>query len=465
MKKIEKIINDFANTPDLIVREIKKGFKTIYIIYLETVSSGDRVNNYILRNIANTVKRANNLKELIPAPNLKEITEPEIESYLCNGFTIILIGNNIYALETKADLDRSISPSDVELGLYSPKDSLVENYQKNIGLIKRRIKSKHLKTLEQKIGKYTDTNVGVLYIDDITKPALVNDCLAKLKDVNVEAILAAGDLKQFLIKENSNVFPSVKLTERPDTIVKALLAGKIVLMVDASPFALIIPAFFADFVNPTVDDYSVGINVNFLKILRLLCFLITIVTPATYIAVANFSPEMLPNELMLDIAHQRMGVPFPSIIESLIMLAVCEILRESDLRFPSNYGSAISILGALVLGEAAVAAGIASPIMIIIIAITFIASLMFNDIAMNSAIRTWRFIFLISAVFFGLYGMMLAFLFMLVNLCSYESFGMPYMYPIAPLDIPYLKETIFKSAKHHDKMRSKYLTDNLRKQR
>ena len=441
MKRINILLNNFANTPDLIIREVKIGLKTIYIVYLESVASGDRVNNYILRNLA---QKKITLKDLLMAPNTKNIKEKEIENYLCNGFTIILANKNIYALETKAELDRGINITEVEPGLYSPKDSLVENYQKNLGLIKRRIKSSDLKVLETKIGKYSKTNVGLLYINSITKPELVSLINHKIKAVDTEGIFAAGDLKQYLIKVNLNMFPSVKLTERPDTIAKALLNGKIVVLIDTSPFALIIPAFLADFINPTVDDYSAGINVNFLKALRVLCFCLTITLPAFYIAITNFHPESIPINLLLNIAQQRVGVPFPSIIEAFIMLLICEILRESDLRFPSNYGSAISILGALVLGESAVSAGIASPIMIIMIAITFISSLMFSDLAITGAIRTWRYVFLFAAACLGLYGIVLAFLFMLVNLCSYEIFTFPYMLPVAPFDLSYFKATMFK---------------------
>ena len=167
----------------------------------------------------------------------------------------------------------------------------------------------------------------------------------------------------------------------------------------------------------------------------------------------------------MNIAVQRFGVPFPSLIEALIMLFICELLRESDLRFPNGYGSAISILGALIIGESAVASGLASPIMIIVIALTFLSSLLFNEVEMSGALRWWRYIFLIFAGFFGLYGFALSLLIFLINLCAYESFSLTYMFPISPFDYSYLKETLFKPKRSKNIYRSKYLSDNVRKQK
>ncbi len=379
-------------------------------------------------------------------------------------YVAVLHNKDIHAIETKAELDRGIDDAKVEPAIYGPKDSFVENYQKNIGLIKRRIKSNHLKIKEKSLGRYSMTTTGVFYIDNIVKEELVDEVLSKLDNIDTDAIISSGELKQFLIDENKNVFPAMKLSERPDTVINSLLEGKVVILVDNSPFAIILPSVLADFINPTVDDYTNSINTNYLKALRLFCFILTIITPAFYIATTNFNQETIPSELLMNIATQRFGVPFPSIVEALIMLFVCELLRESDVRFPNNYGSAISILGALILGESAVASGIVSPIMIIVIALTFITSLIFNEVEMNGAVRAWRYVFLGFAAFLGLYGVALASIFMLINLCSYEIFSLTYMFPVSPFDLSYLKETLIKVKRKKQNTRSKYLTDNIRKQ-
>ena len=190
------------------------------------------------------------------------------------------------------------------------------------------------------------------------------------------------------------------------------------------------------------------------------------VAPALYIAIMNYNQETIPTNLLIDFAIQRNGVPFPTIVETILMLAVCEILRESDLRFPSNYGSAISILGAIVLGEASVSAGIASPITIIVIAITFISSLTFNNVEINNSLRFFRFIFIILAGFFGLYGITLGLLFFLIYTTNVNSLGKPYFAPIAPFDKIYFNNTVFKIPLAKDTKRSSLLTNtNKTKQR
>lgn len=463
MNKIKKITNIFSKTPDLKIRQIKKGFFYIYVIYLETICSSDRVNNYILKNITNP-NHFKSIKNLLPTPNLIEIKFKDIENYLTNGFSVIIYLNQIFALETKADLDRSINTPQVEPALFGPKDALVENYQKNIGLIKRRIKSKHLKIKEYNLGRYSHTTAGLLYIDNITKPNIINKLNELLITIDTDAIIDAGELKQYLVNENKNFFPATKLTERPDTLVNALLEGKVVIVLDTSSFAIIAPAVLADFINPVVDNYGKSNNINFLKLLRLLCFILTIIAPAFYISIINYNQETIPAKLLTSFITQRQGVPFPAAIEAFFMLFICEMLRESDVRFPSSYGSSISILGALILGEAAVSASMVSPIMIIVIALTFISSLVFNEVEITSAVRSWRFIFLLISSIYGLYGLTISSIFLIINLCSYQSFGLPYMFPITPFNLPYIKDTLFKFKRKSNNKRSKYLSNNIRKQ-
>ena len=416
---IIKLINmEYNNIPDLHIRKIKYNFNYIYIYYIETLCSSDKVNNYILKNITNPFKKRN-IKNIIAGPNFKEITIKDLEEYLYGGYSIIIYLNKIYALETKAELDRSVSPPQIEQDLYGAKDSLIENYQINIGLIKRRIKSKHLKTYEYHLGKYTKTLTALLFIDNIAKEDLVNKCNRLLNNINVDRIIDSGELKQYLIKEGKSVFPAAKLTERPDVIAHALLNGKVVIIVENSPFAIILPAVLADYINPISDNYVYSSNINFIKILRLFCFFLTILTPAIYIAIINYNQETIPPKLLTSFIIQRQGVPFPAIVEAFFMLFICEMLRESDIRFPNSYGSSISVLGALILGESAVAANIVSPIMIIIIALTFISSMVFSNVEIVNSVRVWRFLCLIMASFLGLYGVFISIILIIVNLSSY----------------------------------------------
>ena len=464
MNVFKYINNTFKDTPDLVKRKIKYSFSSVHIYYIETICSSEQVNNFILKNLTNPNSHRK-FKDILAGPNFKEINLNKLEFYLYNGFTVLVYRNKIYAIETKASLDRSVTSPLVEQDLYGAKDALLENYQKNIGLIKRRLKSSHLKTKEYKLGRFTHTSTGVLYIDNITDMSLVKRIDALLNKIDTDSVIDVGELKQFLTMDKGNVFPPTKLTERPDVIVKALLDGKLVIVMDTSPFAIILPAVLADFINPISDKYLYQRNANNLKILRMICFFLTIFTPAFYIAIISYNQETIPALLLTNFITQNEGIPFPATIETFFMIFICEMLRESDIRFPSNFSSSISILGALILGDAAVSANIVSPIMIIITALTFISSMIFSNVELSGAIRIWRFIAMIIASFYGLYGVALAFIFFIVSLSSYSSFGLPYTFPVVPFSLPYLKETLYESDIHDNKKRSPYLTKNIRKQR
>ena len=460
-----KYINDtFKDTPDLVERKIKYSFSCVHIYYIETICSSEQINNFVLKNLTNP-NGPRRFKDILAGPNFKEIDLGRLEFYLYNGFTALVYKGKIYVIETKASLDRSVSFPEMEQDLYGAKDALLENYQKNIGLIKRRLKSSHLKTKEYKLGRFTQTATGVFYVDNITDMSLVKRIDALLNKIDTDSVIDVGELKQFLTMDKGNVFPPTKLTERPDVIVKALLDGKVVIVMDTSPFAIILPAVLADFINPISDKYLYQRNANNLKILRMICFFLTIFTPAFYIAIITYNQETIPASLLTNFITQNEGIPFPATIETFFMIFICEMLRESDIRFPNNFSSSISILGALILGDAAVSANIVSPIMIIITALTFISSMIFSNVELSGAIRIWRFIAMIISSFYGLYGVALAFIFFIVSLSSYSSFGLPYTFPVVPFSLPYLKETLYESDIHDNKKRSPYLTKNIRKQR
>ena len=460
---VKRIERDFSNTVDLVIKPIRVSvLQTIYVIYLESVTGSDKVNDYILKNISflNAIRKNkfSDLPSLIPAPNTKILNHPdEIEFYITNGFTIVIRGKDILALETRADIQRGIPEPTTEQAVFGPKDAFTENIQINLGLLKRRLKSKDLKAKSIVLGRKTKTMIEIIYFDDICEEELVTHIETELKKVDVDGILDSGNIAEYLSEENNTHFPTVIKTERPDTASKALLEGKVLIFVDTSPFALIVPGFFSDFLNPVSDNYKKSNNINFLKILRFCCFFSTILAPAIYIALINYNPETIPTSLLINFSTQRDNVPFPAIVEAIMMLIIYEILRESDVRFPNSYGSAISILGALILGEAAVNAGFVSPIMIIVIAFTFITSLIFTEQEMVNAARHWRILFLIAAAFYGLYGIVLVFIYFLSHVTELKTMGKPYFYPIAPFDRVYLYKGLLKQDIELDTKRSKML--------
>lgn len=463
-KIVKRIQKEFQKCPDLVTKEINLNNKeTIYIMYLESVSGSDKVNDYVLKNLSllsgERSKNLQSIQSLIPAPNTVVIKKyDQIEFYITNGFTIVIHEEEIFALETKADINRGIPEPTSEPAIIGPKDGFTENIQINLGLVKRRIKSSTLKTETVVLGRKTTTMINILYFDDIAEKQSLEFIKTELEKIDIDGILDSGSIAEFLELENNTQFPTVIRTERPDTVSNALLEGKIAILVDTSPFALILPAFFGDFINPAADNYQKSKNINALKLLRLSCFFLTIITPGFYIAMINFNPETIPTSLLINFGTQRADVPFPAIVEALIMLIICEILKESDVRFPNSYGSAISILGALVLGEAAVSAGIVSPIMIIVIAFTFITSLIFTNQEIVSAQRHFRFIFLFVASLYGLFGIFLTLIYFFIHVTELTSIKKPYFYPFAPYDKVYLKKGILKTRVDKEIKRSSMLT-------
>ena len=469
---IERLKREFRDNVDFIIKPIKVSFRQIiYVVYLESVTGSDKVNDYILKNItllnALPKKKLKDLESLIPAPHTVILQNPDdIEFYITNGFTIVIRGSEMLALETKADITRGIPEPTTEQAVFGPKDAFTENIQINLGLLKRRIKSKSLKAKNIVLGRKTNTTINLLYFEDIAEEELVLHVEEELKKIDVDGIIDSGNITEYLSSENNTHFPTVIKTERPDTASRALLEGKLLILVDTSPFALILPGFFADFLNPVSDNYKKSNNINFLKILRLCCFFLTILAPAIYIALINYNPETIPTSLLINFSTQRDNVPFPAIVEALMMLVIYEILRESDVRFPNSYGSAISILGALILGEAAVNAGFVSPIMIIVIAFTFITSLIFTEQEIVNAARHFRLIFLFAAALYGIYGIVLAFFYFIIHVTELKTLGKPYFYPISPFDKVYFMKGLLKTDIRKDTKRSKMLTDkNFTKQR
>ena len=436
MNIVNKLQKDFFNSSDLII----KSLDNIYVIYLESICDSDKVNFYILQNIPQGEN-----KNFISGPNTTILTNyNDIKFYLLNGFTIVL-SDNIYAVETRGNIIRSVEKPDTEPAINGPKDAFNENIQTNLGLIKKRIKTEKLINIDYFLGKSTKTKVSLLYINNLCDKNIINKVKKRLNKINNDSIVSIGNIKQLLGEENRSLFPTIQETERPDTAVYNLLEGKIIIICDNSPFALILPAFLSDFINPTVDNYNKSISINFLKVLRFFCLIYTILAPAFYIALINYNHESIPLSLIVNISKQRISVPFPSYIECILMLILCGVLKESDMRFPSNYGSAISIVGALILGDAAVSAGLISPIMIIVAASTFICSLVFSDQELVNGLRYIRFFLLLLASFLGLYGLNIGLIIVLIHICSLKVLDKSYTFPISPFSKIYFNKVLFKN--------------------
>ena len=454
------------NSGDIVTRIIDKGKKRIGYIYLESVSSDDKVSDFLNKSFTNlsTLESIfNDLKNNIYNSHIGTTNNyNDLFYYLASGYTCILIEGYSQSIivETKSTLDRGVVEASSEPVVRGPKDSFTENHPKNIGLIRKRIKDHNLVFKNTIVGRRTKSTVSVAYIKDIANMESVNKIITKLNEIDIDGIIDSGYIRELLEENSKSVFPKMISTERPDLACTSLLEGRIIILVENTPFVLILPAMLIDFIHSTEDYYHKPLNATFNRILRIICFFITIITPGLYVALMTFNPEIIPNELLISLASQRDGVPFSTAIEILVFVITFEMLREADIHSPSISGSAMSIVGALVLGDAAVNAGIVSPIVIIIVAITSISELVFYDVDIINALREWRILFIISSLLLGLMGFFVAGIILTAKLVSITCLNIPYLTPFSPLYMRQWSDAILRFPRGNLKYRSEFLTKN-----
>lgn len=337
-----------------------------------------------------------------------------------------------FDIEVKGFQQRSIDKPSNETVIKGPHEAFVENIRTNTSLIRRIINNENLIIENIEVGKITKTKCAVCYMDNITNSDLINEVKYRLNNLEVDSVLSAGELEQLIVDSNNLGIPQVLSTERPDKATKYLLNGRVIIIINGSPYALIMPAVLIDFLT-SPEDSNLKVNFgNFLRGLRVLACFITLLLPGLYIAVTSFHQEILPTSLLYSILASRASVPFPIIAEILLMEFSFELIREAGLRVPSAIGSTIGIVGALVLGQAAVSAGIVSPILIIIVAITGIASFAIPDFSFGFHLRYFRFLFILLGYMAGFLGIAIGLFVYISLLCSLQSFGVSYTTPFAP---------------------------------
>lgn len=457
---IQRIKKAISVSKDYKVKKVYVANTYVHLVFNEVLCNTSMINDFILRElVALNKKKLKRLESEIPAANIIPIEEKDIFSFVNQGFVALIYKNNIYAIEVRAILDRGVTSVQSELSITGPKDSFTENFNSNLGLIRRRIKTTKLESRDFEIGRYTKTRVAVMSMKGIVKDELVDKICRQLERINIDGIIDSSYLKSYLEGDHS-LFPTVMMSERPDRASMALLEGKVVIITDLSPYALILPSFFLDYFHTVDDYYQKNSNTTFIRIIRVIAFFVAIFLPAIYIAVTTRNYDLVPYRLLLILKAGRTFVPFAAYIEALFMIIAFEILKESDIRMSATTGSAISILGGLILGDAAVSAGIVSPIMIIIIAISSIAALIFPSNELVNAIRFYKITILLLSAFFGIYGVVVGAIFLFYKLISMRSFGFSYLSPIIPLDKNEWRDSIIRK-EEKIKKRNSYITDNV----
>ncbi len=463
-KNLEYIKERFRDCEDVIYREMEVGRDKkvkIAIIMIDGLTNKVDIQDFAIENllIEKQPDTVDVYKETILEYILREgISNAEVKeehdfekvlNFLMSGETLLLIDGVDIALiiGSRGWAARSIGEPVTEAVIRGPRDGFTETLRTNTTLIRRRIKDTNLKLRMYKVGRRSQTDVALMYIEDIVNEDLLNEVKKRLKDVDIDAVLDSSILEH-LIEDNAlSPFPEIENTERPDSAAASLSEGRVVLVVDNSPFVLMIPATLGTLMQSSEDHYNRWLETSVVRIIRLMGVLLSFLGPGLYIAITSYHPGLLPTRLLYYLAASRINVPFPAVVEATIMELTMELIRQAGTRISGPIGSTIGIVGGLIIGQAAVEAGIVSNLMIIVVALTTIASFTIPSYELASALRVLRFAFIALAGVLGLYGIMLGIILVGSHLVILDSFGVPYSAPYSGLGIEEgdLKDTLFKA--------------------
>ncbi|OPJ54805.1 spore germination protein [Alkalithermobacter paradoxus] len=472
--KIEFIKDKFKDCSDLVVREFEVGVDKeckMALIYIDGLADRLSISDFTLSNliIDSRIAQPNEIKEdikeliknkTIAITDIKEIEDiNEAIDNILSGETVLLIDKvkEMIVIASRGWPSRSVSEPQTETVIRGPRDGFTETLRVNTSLVRRRIRDTNLKIKTISLGERSKTDTVIMYIEDLVNERVLKRVEDRLNTIDVTSIKESGDVEQLIEDNWLSLFPQIQNTERPDVVAAALYEGRVAIMVDNTPFALIVPSTLNTFLQSPEDYYERWIISTIIRALRVFATTASLFLPALYIAVTSYHPGMMPTGLALYVAGTRMGVPFPAFTEALLMEGTLELLREAGIRLPGPIGSTIGIVGGLVIGQAAVEAGIVSPLMVIIVAITAISSFATPSYNMAIGFRILRFIFMILASILGLYGIMLGFLAISIHLANLKSFGIPYLEPFTAMGEHFtdLKDTIFRAPTQSMKLRPK----------
>lgn len=349
------------------------------------------------------------------------------------GHTLILLeGINEGYIATTAKVEaRSIEKPDTETVIRGPLEAFAEEIGPNLAIIRSRFKDPNLKINKLILGKESRTTVTLLYLEGVIQPEILEEVRRRLTSANLRSVQESGFLMEFLSEDTWSPFPLIQSTERPDRTIAALVEGRAAILVEGSPFALLLPTVFWHFFHASDDYFQNYLIGSIIRLLRYLSYLIAISLPALYLIGTVFHPQLLPLRFLLSLTTARERVPIPTFLEITAMLFTLDIFREATLRLPRTIGPAIGIVGALVMGEAAVSAGVISPIMVIVVALTAVATFAAPNEELRGTARMSSYFLVLVSSFLGLYGFLLGASAILLHISSLESIGVPYLSPVA----------------------------------
>ncbi|MDF2821504.1 MAG: Spore germination protein GerKA [Clostridiales bacterium] len=475
----------FVDCQDLVCKKFPIGKDLsiqVYALYFDVMVDRDAIENTIIKNFISEgriiyegvdAKSDSEKYNYVNSGAIATIDKKEVESIdeiisaVTSGDTAILVEGEAKCIivATKKFPTRGISEPDNEVVVRGSKDGFTEIYRMNTVLIRRRIRDPRLKLKQFEVGVRSKTTVGIMYMKDLARDSVVSEVEKNIKSFEIDAILDSGMLEQLIEDKGYSPFPQVQATQRPDKTASALLEGRVALIVDNSPFALIVPATLNCFLQASDDYYSRWGIMALTRIIRYIAAVIAVLLPGIYVAVTTFHTAILPTTLALSFATAREGVPFPAALEVLIMEVAFELLREAGIRLPGSIGSTIGIVGGLIVGQAAVTANLVSPIIVIIVALTAICSFAIPNEELTAAIRITKFFILILSAFLGFYGFWLGVIAVLIHLSTLTSYGFPYLMPFIAGSIDNyndLEDSLFRMPFRKMKKRPIFTKENAR---
>lgn len=353
---------------------------------------------------------------------------------ILSGDTALFIEglDQVLLIGSKKWTGRSVEEPQTEALVRGPREGFNESIETNLILLRRAIRDPKLRFDPYRIGERSKKELVIAYIDNIVHPDLLQEVKRRVETIDIDDVPESGTIEQMIQDSFLSPFPLILHTERPDKAASAILQGKVVILLDGTPFSLIMPTTFVSLVQSPEDYYERWLIGTLIRVLRYSAVVISLTFPSIYIALVSFHQGMIPSKLAFSIAASREGVPFPAVVEAFLMELTLELLREAGVRLPKPIGQTIGIVGGLVIGEAAVQAGIVSPIMVIVVAVTAVSSFAIPSYSAGIAFRILRFLTMIAASMFGLYGIILAMIMICIHLSRLQSFGVPYLTPLSP---------------------------------
>jgi len=430
----------FDQAPDLVIREfqIKQTGELATLVYFCGLVDKNSVNNNVLQPLLfppGQTQQTGFELDLAIGQIHKSADWETIEDGLYQGKCIMFVDQAAEAIlfDAQGWPQRAVEDPQLESSLRGAHQGFLETAPQNVAMLRRYIQNRELKIKELRIGRRGQTQLFILYMGDIAHPDVLCELEDRITQLDIDSVINTGELAERIEDNPYSPFPQFIITERPDATASQLLQGRVAVLVDNSPSALIVPVTFASYFQ-NIDDYSVRFPVaSFLRLIRFFAYMVALFLPSLYISLISFNYEVIPLELILSLGESRERVPFPPLFEALLMEISLEMLREAGVRLPAPIGQTVGVVGAIVIGQAAVQASFVSNVMVIVVALTAIASFIIPNYDMAASIRLLRFPMMLIASLFGLIGLVIGAMTVIGHLIALESLGTPYFNPIAPI--------------------------------